>query len=159
MPDIENLVGNQEQALSFADLVRRHGEAEFARDIETTMATVCENPHYTFSPMGWEIKDRAMLREFYEKMLAFVPYLEPAENGSLTVAHGPDHVMMWDRAAQYRWDDGHITRLNFMVSLKRDPESGLVAGEHAYVDEDTATVFTRMVGDDLARRMRAVSGK
>lgn len=159
MPELENLVGNAERALSFADLVRRHGEAEFSRDLDTTMATVCEHPHYTFSPMGWEIKDRGLLREFYEKMLDFVPHLQPAEDGSLTVAHGPDHVMMWDRAVQYRWDDGRVSRLNFMVALKRDPETGLVAGEHAYADEDTAAVFTKMVGDDLARRMRVADEK
>ncbi|WP_313807862.1 hypothetical protein [Sphingobium sp.] len=141
----------------FDELVGAHAAAEFRSDIEGTLDTVCGSPDYELHPLGWCIRDKALLREFYLEMFKVMRALEPVPgtDGSSTIMKSGEVIAEWVRALQHRDASGHVVRLNFTAIVVRDPETGLIKGEYAYLDNDTAELFARLIDPEVQARMTA----
>ena len=55
--------------LDFADLARRHVQAERDMDMDALMATLDPVPHYEFHPLGFKLSGAANVRDMYQQFL------------------------------------------------------------------------------------------
>jgi hypothetical protein len=140
---------------AFRNVVHRHMQAEVAMDIEATLATVCDQPHYEFHPLGLIIKSPQAVRVLYERVLGLFRTLEPAAQSS-TWEEGDAGkfvsrqrgIVVVDAATLVR--DGRKLPIKSISLFVPDFATGLVKGEHIYTNSVLAAVLQERLGADFA---------
>lgn len=155
-----------DELADFAQVVRRHVHAEARGDTDEALATVCDDPYYTFDPLGWVIDSKELLREFYdafhEAMAPMRARWTPEEREQMENMFGPDDPWVFTGPSGYlSWRQdvpsviaGDPTTRSLSVVIARDEASGLIKGEFAYGDKGMAATYSQFVSPDLARRMK-----
>lgn len=125
-------------------LLAVHEEAEFALDLDATMATLVDNPVYELPSIGWHIEGRPAVRETYRRMLP-----------------GGDRVNMWADRRVHAVDERTLAREAY-VYFDTDEgrktgqymalicfEGDKIAGERMYMDTSFAKVMSEILGPDF----------
>lgn len=149
---IEEMARAKQVPPGFAEIVDRHFRAEIEQDLDAIMATVCPEPDYTFEPLDWVIRDHDLLREFYAEAMSVMTRLEP-KGARPAMFSNDDALIMWDRSMLHRNVDGTTTPLNMVAIVLRDPATGLIKGEHTFLDRASAEVFRAMVSPAMQARL------
>jgi hypothetical protein len=125
-------------------LLARHEEAEFALDLDATMATLGDNPVYELPALGWHIEGQEAVREMYRRML---PGGEDLNMWAEKRVHALDDSSLCREAYVY-WDgpDGRTTGRYMAVIAFEDDR---IAGERLYMCDRFAIAMAGVLGADF----------
>jgi carboxymethylenebutenolidase len=142
-------VPNQQAEQVMADLFAQHMGAELAGDLETTMATMTDNPHLINVPSMVGGSGREGVRAFYADHLVgkFFPPDVEFTDVSRTVGDGrlvDELVISFTHTQEIEWmlpgvaPTGRPVTVAFVVIV--GVEDGKIAYEHIYWDQATVLV-------------------
>jgi hypothetical protein len=116
----------------FVEIAARHAAAEAEDDMETTLATLDDEPVYELQPVGRRLVGRDRTRRYYEWFFTeFRPRIVGYQ--MRLEATTPDGVLH-EYSMQVRGDDG-VVRDHSMIGILVFGQRGL-AGERLYADEE-----------------------
>ncbi len=163
----ENLSKSQQETL---DLFRKHVDAELAGDLETTMATMTDEPHLTNVPVRMGGFGKEGVRKFYANHLVgkFFPPDVKMTPVSLTI--GSDQiveelVISFTHTTIIEWMLPNVAPTNKPVEVAFavivGVKNGKISHEHIYWDQATVLVQIGLldpknlpvIGADGARRI------
>jgi hypothetical protein len=136
-------------------LIRQHTDAEVRLDIDAVMATVCDDPFYEIQPLGYLISGRDAVRTYYERALPIFKRLKPGPvpSGSFGGGQSTDYVgnrgLVIRDDAVFEAEDGVRIRIKALSLLVVDEASGLLKGEHIYVNAAMGRLFQEALGHDF----------
>jgi ketosteroid isomerase-like protein len=114
--------------------------AETSGDLDSILATFCDNPVFEFRPVGRRLAGRENVRRFYQQMLSdFVPRVVGYRAVSV---YWNDSGMAMEEEITIRADDGASEVFQFVVTTSLI--DGRLSGERLYGDE---RFFRLLVGD------------
>lgn len=126
------------------EVIHAHAAAEFANDVEATMATVCENPWYELVGLGLLLEGREAVREWYRRSLPAMTEREvvgePRVDGI-----APDTMM-----SEYYvcvTVGGVVTKCRCLAVISL--EGDLFKGERIYSDPFLSELWAKDLGDDF----------
>lgn len=123
-----------------------HAQAEFALDIDATMATVIENPFYELHPMGYRIEGAEAVAEMYRRMLP--SYMANVRRADLrTKLFGDNSITCEYRFAIRQPDGGWLTA--YRMGIVEFAEDGRVLSERDYISTAMADLMTNALGEDF----------
>jgi hypothetical protein len=155
MPDNKSAISAARQRL-LVELANRHIQAELAKDIEGTLATLCADPHYEIHPLGLVITHRDAIAEFYRRTVFMFARIRPSgpsgtfESGSTGKFVGDDGIVVHDHGI-FIGDDGIEIPLKALSIFAFDEASGLLKGEQIFLNRGGATVFSNALGTDFSK--------
>jgi hypothetical protein len=124
-----------------------HAEAEFLKDIDTTMATVCDDPHYEWVSLGMELNGQAAVREFY---LRFMHNLIPRmRNGGRRMIAFGDNAIWQESIFDLEDDDGRLSKHSSLTIARFQVDPIKIAGEHSYGSPGFNAFASKALGDDI----------
>ena len=132
------------QLHSIADVVAKHIQAEIDLDLDTTMATMAENPHLTVFPTLAGAVGKAALREWYANHFIgrFLPPDGEIINISQTVGETQvvnEDLVRFTHTEVLDWILPSVAPTNFPVEVAMVVIAGVVDGkvthEHIYWDQ------------------------
>ena len=140
---------NQQVEQAVADLFARHMSAELAGDLETTLATMTDNPHLINVPSMVGGSGREGVRAFYADHLVgkFFPPDVEFTDVSRTIGDGrlvDELVISFTHTQEIEWmlpgvaPTGRPVTVAFVVIV--GVEDGKIAYEHIYWDQATVLV-------------------
>jgi hypothetical protein len=127
------------------NITRMHGTAEYAKDLEATMATVSAEPYWEYHPMGLAFVGREAVAAHYQILFDTIrlapgkPYVREVER--CIRAYGDDCVWV-EKKVRFNYDgfeDGREIDSYFTVVVTVDDHH--VIGERAYYSGPLATVI------------------
>jgi carboxymethylenebutenolidase len=142
-------VPNQQAEQVMADLFAQHMDAELAGDLETTMATMTDNPHLVNVPSMVGGSGREGVRAFYADHLIgkFFPPDVEFTDVSRTIGDGrlvDELIISFTHTQEIEWmlpgvaPTGRPVTVAFVVIV--GVEDGKIAYEHIYWDQATVLV-------------------
>jgi carboxymethylenebutenolidase len=142
-------VTNQQDQRAIASLFDRHVDAELAGDLETTLATMTDNPHLVNVPSMVGGSGREAVRAFYADHLVgkFFPPDVQFTDVSRTIGDGrcvDELVISFTHTQEIEWmlpgvaPTGRPVTVAFVVIA--GVEDGKIAYEHIYWDQATVLV-------------------
>jgi carboxymethylenebutenolidase len=142
-------VPNQQAEQVMADLFAQHMDAELAGDLETTMATMTDNPHLVNVPSMVGGSGRDGVRAFYANHLIgkFFPPDVEFTDVSRTIGDGrlvDELIISFTHTQEIEWmlpgvaPTGRPVTVAFVVIV--GVEDGKIAYEHIYWDQATVLV-------------------
>lgn len=138
------------------DLVNRHVRAEVTQDLDGVMATVCPNPRFEIHPLGYVLTSRGAVEQFYSRMISMFQRLKPVgtsasfTDGATGKFIGDLGVITHDDVI-FRTETGEEKSVKSMALFLLDEPSGLLKGEHIFLNGAAAEAFRAALGDDFAR--------
>jgi hypothetical protein len=117
----------------------RHGLMELERDLDGTMATVVDNPHYELVNVGWRLDGRAAVREMYRRMYAGP---QPLTTDGRVLGASPNSLCY---EVSVRFEPEVVSRDLTVLTFEGD----LVASEVFYTDPSFTKVMRQALGDDF----------
>jgi len=124
-----------------------HAQAEFLRDIETTMATVSDDPHYEWVSLGMELNGQGAVREFYQR---FMDNLIPRmKNGGRRMAAFGDNSIWQESIFDLEDDDGALTKHSSLTIARFQTDPIKIIGEHSYGSPGFNDFARRALGEDI----------
>lgn len=127
------------------EVIHTHAQAELDNDVEATMVTVCENPHYELITLGLALTTKDAVREFYSRTLPGTAKREITGEMRLEVT-GPDTMV-----SEYFIDlviDGETKRTRVLSVIVM--EGDLFKGERVYGDQLFTDIWVEDLGPDFA---------
>lgn len=120
-------------------ILAAHEIAEVANDIEATMLTVVDNPHYEFPAAQWAVDGQEAVREHYRRAL---PAGQTSEVASKKRVHGAGPNTLF-REAWISWDDehGHRRTGQYLAVIEFDPIEKKIVSERQYGDSIFNEIF------------------
>jgi hypothetical protein len=120
------------------EITRAHGTAEYAMDLEATMATVGPNPYWEYHPMGLALVDHEAVKVQYQILFDRVlPYI--VDQTERSRAYGDNYSMIETKVRLNL--DGQQSDSYFTVVVSVD--DGYVVGERVYNSGPLATLLDR----------------
>jgi hypothetical protein len=118
------------------EITKPHGIAEYAKDLEATMATVGSEPLWEYHPMGLALVDRDAVAAQYQILFDHVlPYVVSETERSR--AFGDNYVMI-EQEIRLKIDDTEsVSYFTVVVTV----DEGHVTGERVYNSGPLATLL------------------
>jgi len=69
--------------------------------------------------------------------------------------YGTGGLVQWDRSVRLTLEDGSSVSGDILAIVTRDPATGLVSGEHAFIGDQLADAFERAFTPELIRKLTA----
>lgn len=130
-------------------ITKGHGAAEFAMDMEATMATVGASPHWEYHPMGLALTDRESVEVQYELLFEHILPCVVSQS-SRAFGYGDNYVI---REQNFRMNfDGVESDNYFTVVISVDENH--VIGERIYNSGPLVAVLDRCFDE----KFRALPG-
>lgn len=126
-------------------VIHTHAQAEYDNDVEATMVTVCENPHYELVTLGLALTTKDAVREFYSRTLP--AGAERKLSGELRVeVSGPDTVIGEYYIDMVIGGEAKRSRVLSVIVMEGD----LFKGERLYGDQLFTDLWVKDLGPDFA---------
>ncbi|GEE01684.1 hypothetical protein nbrc107696_21300 [Gordonia spumicola] len=127
------------------EILLAHEIAELEQDVEATMATLVENPHYELVFFGLQVDGRDAIREVYKRILNDAGGVA-AEKRVHAVA---PNTLIREAHMTFTDDDGERINGLYLVVMSFDPETKKISGERMYQDPNFAGLMAKNLGPDF----------
>ena len=124
------MISAELQAL--VDVARAHAQAEQAADIETTLATLDDDPMYELQPMGRIMRGSDRARRYYEHF--FLNFMPLAAGSELRNEWVTDEGVGQEYTIWLRLPDGSRERHD-VIGILLFGGNGKLAGERVYASD------------------------
>jgi hypothetical protein len=134
--------------------VDQHVRAEVAQDIDGILASLCDQPRYEIHPLGYVLTTRDAVRAFYTRMVTMfgdVRAIGPSatwDAGNSGKYLGRDAIATRDYGVLID-DAGREISIKCMALFVADRASGLLKGEHIFLNAGAASIFRKRLGEDF----------
>lgn len=114
------------------EILYRHETCEVSGDIEATMETVVDNPHYEFPSAGWAADGADAVREHYRRSL---PSGEKYQIASKKRVHGAGpNTLFREASVSFDTPEGERLTGQYLAVIEFDPETRKIKSERLYSD-------------------------
>ena len=134
------------------DILYQHEICEMNKDIDATMKTVVDSPHYEFPTGGWAADGVDAVREHYRRAFADVDRLDIASQQRVHGA-GPN-TLFREASFSFNGPDGERLTGQYLVAIEFDPEQRKIKSERQYGD----TIFHKFIGPHVGADYGDVPG-
>jgi hypothetical protein len=121
-----------------------HAEAELARDLDATMATLSANPAYEFVAVGWRVDGRAAVREAYRRL--FAGHMDRVVSSTARMVAVAPNALCRESYIVARARGGSVTCQSMAVVTF---EGDLISGERVYSGPFMAELMQGDLGADF----------
>jgi hypothetical protein len=124
---------NKSELEAMVAIAHAHAEAEGRGDIETTMATLDDDPIYELHPIGRVFRGRDAARAYYEHFFAFCqPRIRNYELRSEFVS---DDGVLQEYVLEFDGTDG-TTNKHAIIGILTFGSNGKLSGERIYASDE-----------------------
>ncbi len=127
------------------EILLAHEIAELEQDVDATMATLVDNPHYELAFFGLQVDGREAIREVYNRILRDAGNVA-AEKRVHAIA---PNTLIREAHMTFTNDDGERVNGLYLVVMSFDPETKKISGERMYQDPNFAGLMGKQLGSDF----------
>ncbi|MCV7065911.1 hypothetical protein H7H51_09600 [Mycolicibacterium farcinogenes] len=125
-----------------------HEKGELEEDLDATMATLVDNPHYELPALGFAFDGREAVREAYSRIL---PGTRDRNVAAQMRVHAMSHnTLVREAHVSFTKSNGERVTGGYIVVMSFDPEQKLISGERMYMDTNFAEMMAENLGPDFA---------
>lgn len=129
------------------EILLEHELAELEQDVERTMATLVDSPHYELPTLGFAIRGTDAVRETYRRIMRTVVERDIA--AEMRVHAVSANTLIREAVVSMNLADGSRVSGTYNVIMSFDPEQRKITGERMYMDTNFAAYMTEQLGDDF----------
>lgn len=123
-----------------------HEIAELESDVEATLATLAENPHYEIAMLGLAVDGIDAVRELYKRIL---PKGNQDVAAKARVHAMAKNTLVREAVMSFNNTQGERVTGLYIVVMEFDPETGLISGERMYADPNFGGMMAEQIGEDF----------
>lgn len=125
-----------------------HEKGELEEDLDATMATLVDNPHYELPALGYAFDGYDAVREAYSRIL---PGNRDRNVAAKMRVHAISHnTLVREAHVSFTKSNGERVTGGYIVVMSFDPEARLISGERMYMDTNFAEMMSENLGPDFA---------
>lgn len=124
-----------------------HEIAELEADIEGTLATLVDNPHYELAMLGLAVDGMDAVRELYKRILPATGYQNMAAKARVHAL--AKNTLVREAVMSFTNKNGERVTGLYMVAMEFEPETGLISGERMYADPNFGGAMEDLIGKDF----------
>ncbi|PXY23398.1 hypothetical protein BAY59_27365 [Prauserella coralliicola] len=124
-----------------------HAEAEFNGDIDTTMATVADDPVFEWPCMDLQVVGRDAVREVYLRMFRGV--IPKMLNGGRRMFGFGDNTLWGESIFGLEEEDGVVRKHSVLTVAKFETDPTKIKGEYSYGSPGFLKLVRTALGDDI----------
>ncbi|AMT72620.1 MULTISPECIES: hypothetical protein [Mycobacteroides] len=125
-----------------------HEKGELEEDLDATMATLVDNPHYELPTLGFAFDGYDAVREAYSRIM---PGTRERNVAAQMRVHAISHnTLVREAHVSFTKSNGERVTGGYIVVMSFDPEQKLISGERMYMDGHFAEMMSENLGPDFA---------
>ena len=130
------------------EVLHAHEKGELEEDLDATMATLVDNPHYELPTLGYAFDGYDAVREAYSRIM---PGTRTRNVAAKMRVHAIDsNTLVREAHVSFNTRSGERVNGNYIVVMSFDPEQRLISGERMYMDTNFAAMMSENLGPDFA---------
>ncbi|MGU3498745.1 hypothetical protein [Mycobacterium sp. C31M] len=130
------------------EVLLAHEKGELEEDLDATMATLVDNPHYELPTLGYAFDGYDAVREAYSRIM---PGTRTRNVAAKMRVHAIDsNTLVREAHVSFNTRSGERVNGNYIVVMSFDPEQKLISGERMYMDTNFAAMMSENLGPDFA---------
>ncbi|MFN6551782.1 hypothetical protein ACP6C7_13900 [Mycolicibacterium septicum] len=130
------------------EVLLAHEKGELEEDLDATMATLVDNPHYELPTLGYAFDGYDAVREAYSRIM---PGTRTRNVAAKMRVHASDsNTLVREAHVSFNTRSGERVNGNYIVVMSFDPEQRLISGERMYMDTNFAAMMSENLGPDFA---------
>ncbi|MEZ0364857.1 hypothetical protein ACAG26_14295 [Mycobacterium sp. pUA109] len=130
------------------EILLAHEKGELEEDLDATMATLVDNPHYELPTLGYAFDGYDAVREAYSRIM---PGTRNRNVAAKMRVHAIDsNTLVREAHVSFNASSGERVNGNYIVVMSFDPEQRLISGERMYMDTNFAQMMSENLGPDFA---------
>ena len=129
------------------EILLAHEKGELEEDLDATMATLVDNPHYELPTLGYAFDGYDAVREAYSRIM---PGTRSRNVAAKMRVHAIDsNTLVREAHVSFTSSSGERVNGNYIVVMSFDPEERLISGERMYMDTNFAKMMSENLGPDF----------
>lgn len=129
------------------EVLLAHEKGELEEDLDATMATLVQNPHYELPTLGYAFDGYDAVREAYSRIM---PGTRTRNVAAKMRVHAIDsNTLVREAHVSFNTRAGERVNGNYIVVMSFDPEQKLISGERMYMDTNFAAMMSENLGPDF----------